>query len=58
MNLSAAGSNTTLRHDFAGTSTAFNTVLMPRTGKPEGIVQRDVMGAPRGIPPRGRPKWA
>ncbi|ADD44032.1 hypothetical protein [Stackebrandtia nassauensis] len=55
--LSTAERIVLLGHDSVQTTTA-NTALKSRTDKPAGIVQRDGMGAPRGIPPRSKPKWA
>lgn len=44
-------------HDETVQITA-DTALMPSTGKPSGTARRGVKGAPRGIPPRSKPKWA
>lgn len=57
--LSAAERFVQLRHDSVQiTANTVQAALMPSTGKPSGDARRDVKGAPRGIPPRSKPKWA
>lgn len=55
--VSAVDQTIALRHQSVRST--IETAAKPSTGKPSGIAQRGVgMGAPRGIPPRSKPKWA